>query len=355
MSIYKSGLWTEDLDRIIRAVPQLERLEGKRVLVTGAGGLICSALTDVLLRYSETHERPVTVYAAGRHLEKLKERFSKYLQMPFLKLMFYDAAADTNDMEPGFDYIIHGAGNASPDRFMKEPVETMVTNFNGMLQLLKYAKENETQRLLFISSSEVYGKKDKETPFREDEYGWIELLNPRSSYPVGKRAAETLCASFAGEYGTDAVIVRPGHIYGPTASENDRRVSSAFAFQAARGEDLVLKSDGAQIRSYCYCLDCASAILQVLLCGENGTAYNISNPDSILSILEMAEILAEAGGVQLSHTVPDEEERKQFNPMKNSSLDSTRLQQTGWEGCFDAETGLRHTVQILKEMAGQTD
>ena len=147
----------------------------------------------------------------------------------------------------------------------------------------------------------------------------------------------------------ESVIVRPGHIYGPTASPYDNRVASAWSYAVAKGEDIVMKSDGSQIRSYCYCLDCASAMLKVLLCGENCHAYNISNPDSIISIKQMAEILAKSAGVELRMELPTEEERKGFNPMSNSSLESTSLTGLGWRGCFNAEEGFGHTVKILKE------
>ena len=111
-----------------------------------------------------------------------------------------------------------------------------------------------------------------------------------------------------------------------------------------------MKSDGLQVRSYCYCLDCASAILKVLLSGKNCCAYNISNPESIVSIKEMADILCKSAGVKLRMELPTEEERKGFNPMSNSSLESTNLLGLGWRGCFDAETGFSHTVKILKEV-----
>ncbi len=147
----------------------------------------------------------------------------------------------------------------------------------------------------------------------------------------------------------ETVIVRPGHIYGPTASEKDIRVSSAWAYAAANGQDIVMKSDGAQIRSYCYCLDCASAILKVLIDGENLKAYNISNSDSVISIREMAELLAKASGVKLKMELPTETEKKRFNPMNNSSLDSTELYRLGWRGLFDAERGFSHTIKIIKD------
>ena len=277
-------------------------------------------------------------------------RFHDMVNRDDFTFVVYDASRTDNCMDVHADYIIHGASNASPNMIVKEPVETMLSNFLGMKYLLDYAKEQETKRILYISSSEVYGEKEGSEPYKEGQYGYIDLLKARNSYSVGKRAAETLCASYADEYGVESVIVRPGHIYGPTASPYDNRVSSAWAYQAARGEDIVMKSDGAQIRSYCYCLDCASAMLKVLLSGENCHAYNISNPDSIISIRQMAEILTRSAGVQLKMELPTDEERKGFNPMSNSSLESTNLVGLGWKGCFDAETGFGHTVEILKTL-----
>ena len=294
-------------------------------------------------------DQKIKLFAAGRSEARILARFAPYKNEAWFRAVSYDAVSPESRLPFLCEYILHGAGNASPDKILKEPVETMLGNFRGLSNLLEYARGQGSRRLLYISSSEVYGKKEGTRPYQEDEYGSIDLLNPRNSYSVGKQAAETLCASYAGEYGVDTVIVRPGHIYGPTASETDRRVSSAWAFAAARGEDIVMKSDGTQLRSYCYCLDCASAILKVLLRGERVHAYNISNPASVISIRHMAEILAESAGVQLITEEPDEQERKAFNPMPNSSLDSTALLHLGWKGLFDARCGFSHTVQILRE------
>lgn len=350
MSIYDSKLWIEDIDEVIKTIPWLEEISGKSVMITGICGLICSAVADILIRYNEAKDGRVTILAAARSERKLRDRFGEYADRPYFIFVPYDATRLELKAEKKADYIIHGAGNAFPEMFMKEPVETMMSNFMGLFGLLEYGRRTGTRRLLYISSSEVYGKKDSSEPYREGQYGYIDLLNPRNSYSVGKRAAETLCASYTDEYGIETVIVRPGHIYGPTASPADNRVSSAWAWAVARGEDIVMKSDGAQLRSYCYCLDCASAALKVLLKGESLHAYNISNPDSVINILEMAEILAKSAGVALKMELPTEIERKGFNPMNNSSLDSSELLALGWKGLFDAERGLNHTVEIIKEI-----
>ena len=350
MLLYENKQWLDDLDEVIKSLPELEKMRGKSILITGAAGLICSSVVDILFRYNDTRNAGIKILAAGRWSEEMEGRFREMVKREDFVFVRYDASRTDNELELPCDYILHGASNAFPGMIIKEPVETMLSNFLGMKYLLDYAKKVGTKRILYISSSEVYGKKENSEPFKEDEYGAIDLLNPRNSYSIGKRAAETLCASYAAEYGVESVIVRPGHIYGPTASPQDNRVSSAWAYAAARGEDIVMKSDGAQLRSYCYCLDCASAMLKVLLCGENIHAYNISNPESIITIRQMAEILAKAGQVQLVREEAKEEEKKSFNPMSNSSLESGNLQGLGWKGLFNAEKGLGHTVTILKAL-----
>lgn len=347
--LYKNKLWIEDIDKVSENIPDLEQFEGKSILITGAAGLICSSVVDILLRYNEKHSNKIKIYVAGRSIEKMTARFRDLNSDPVFTFIYYDASKADNHLTVHADYIIHGASNAYPALVMKEPVETMLSNILGMNYLLDYARECNTSRILYISSSEVYGRKERTDSYKEDEYGFIDLLNPRSAYALGKQSAEALCIAYASEHQIESVIVRPGHIYGPTATEYDTRVSSAWAYDAARGRDIVMKSDGSQIRSYCYCLDCASAILTVLLRGENACAYNISNPESIINIRRLAEILAGVAGVELRMNAPSEEERKSFNPMNNSSLEANRLLDLGWKGCFDAETGLAHTVRILKE------
>lgn len=348
--IYKSELWVSDLDRVLKTLLEIDKLVGNRVLITGAAGLICSAVVDLLIRFNETNQGKIVILVAGRWIEEMKHRFGHYMEKPYFKFVQYDASLSGNQLSEPCDYIIHGASNAYPEMIVKEPVETMISNFWGIKELLDYSREMKVKRLLYISSSEVYGLKNNEDPFDENDYGYIDLLKPRNSYSISKRATETLCVSYGEEYGTEAVIVRPGHIYGPTASPKDNRVSSAWMYAAVNRENIVLKSDGSQMRSYCYCLDCASAIIKVLLDGEDKHAYNISNPESIISIKQLAEYIADSSDVQLRMETPSTDEKRGFNPMKNSSLRSDKLQSLGWRGIFGPVEGISHTVSILNDI-----
>ena len=345
MDIFKNQLYK---DGIIKALPSFinkEKLFNKSVLITGATGLICSAIVDIIRYLNESENAQITVYVCGRNEQKAVERFGKD---DFIKFVHYDALKPIS-IEQKADYIICGASVSSPKAFTETPVDTMMSNIDGLRNLLDYAREKSSQRVLYISSSEVYGKKASYEPFGENDLGIVDILSPRSSYPMAKRACETLCVAYSVQYGTDTVIVRPGHIYGPTATSNDTRVSSVFGYASAKGENIEMKGDGKQLRSYCHCLDCATAILTVLTSGAKSEAYNISNPNSIIDIMQMAEITAKAGGVKLIKATVSESDKKIFNPMDNSSLKSEKLESLGWKGVIGADEGLSSTVKILKE------
>lgn len=347
MNIWNSPTYRGDLEEALSAL-DLSELRGKSILITGSTGLICSAVVDLLLLFNETTKAGVTIYATSRSKAKVFARFPNKASAGLIPVA-YDAT-EKEDFPFSVDYIIHGASNASPDKYISEPVDTLMANILGVQTLLRYGMECGLTKFLYLSSSEVYGKLSQANPMVEDVYGSVNILSPRSSYPLGKQAAEALCIAFASQYGMNVSIARPGHIYGPTAQTSDNRVSSAFARQAALGENLVMKSAGTQLRSYCHCLDCASAMLTILLRGDSGQAYNISNRNSIITIRQMAEAICRYAGVQLIMEVPTASEQAAFNPMDNSSLDSSRLEMLGWTGSFDVEKGFTHTISVLKEI-----
>ena len=318
-------------------------LVGKRVLITGCNGLICSAVTDMLLCMNSNMDARISIYAASRSRSRTAKRFGEYSRQDCFTFVDYDATKPFG-FDDDVDFIIHGAGNADPAAIMLQPVETMTANISGTGQLLQYAARHKGCRLLYISSSEVYGKKASAEPYKETDYGFVDLLNPRSCYPSSKRAAETLCASYAKEYGTDAVIVRPGHIYGPTMTATDSRASSEFARLAMAGKDIRMKTPGNQLRSYCYVADCASALLTVMAKGTTGNAYNISNSKSIVTIRRMAQAFADAAGCRVVTEGATQAQLAAYNMMDNSSLDSSKIEALGWKALTTMSQGARMTI-----------
>lgn len=346
MVLLSNNLYKKDVKESLSAIVNVADLKEKSILITGGSGLIGSSIVDQLLLLNDLRNFNIKIYCCGRNLSYLKERFSS--ETSFLKFVAYDAAV-VPDFDIDIDFIIHAASPASPELYVNQPVETMTSNFLGMYNLLSYAKNIGVSKVLYVSSSEVYGLSSSNQPLEENYIGLVDHLNVRSSYASSKRATETLCTSFVSEYSLNITIVRPGHIYGPSAKVTDNRVSSFFMNEAIAGRDIVMKSTGSQLRSYCYSLDCASAILSVLLSGESGQVYNISNPNSIITIKQMAEIISQVSNVKLIMDVPDNQDLKQANPMQNASLRSDKLERLGWRGLFDAKLGFGNTYRILKE------
>lgn len=340
--------YISDLAKITNSIPNVVRLKNKKILITGAGGLICSAIVDFLMELNRESGWCIQVYAGARKRESIARRFKHWQDSNALHFLQYDACeAFRTDID--FDYIIHGASNATPNAYISQPVETMLANIIGIKNALDYIREQGTGRVLYISSSEVYGKKKENTAYDESDYGYLDILNPRACYPSSKRAAETLCASYKKQYDVDCVIVRPGHIYGQTMTDSDNRAASQFSRDAKNGKDIIMKSAGTQLRSYCHVLDCASAILAVLLNGASGEAYNISNPESVVTIRQLAECIAEAANVKLVFECPTDEEKSSYNMMENSALTSDKLQALGWKGLFSLADSVNATLESIEQ------
>lgn len=342
-----SEIYTEDLELAIKQIPNLKTIFRKKVLVTGATGMIGSGVVDMLLQVNQLFNADIVVFASSRTKDKIESRFKEQVDGIQLKYVSYDSLLN-NAFEEQFDYVIHAAAPANPREYGQHPVETMDNILSGTSSILKTSRKCNASKLLYISSSEVYGIKREDRPYKENDYGFIDLLNSRSCYPMAKRSAETLCISFSKEYDMPVVIARLGHIYGPTMTSGDNRVAADFVRLALEDKDIVLKSKGDQKRSHCYIVDCAAAILSILINGENGNAYNISNPMSITTIKEYAECVCSHTNSKLTFDVPTNAEAQAFNPMQNASLSSDLLEGLGWKGLFDLNTGVEHTIKILK-------
>lgn len=348
MYLYKSQTYKRDLQNAIDSTLCIEKLKGCSVMITGAGGLIGSFIVDMLLEYNKKENADITIYALGRSAKRLEERFS---DVATDKLHF--VSHDVNE-KPDFDfdvdYIIHAASNAYPAVFNSDPVGTILSNLVGTNYLLDYAKDHNTVRFLFVSSGEVYGQCDpKLTAFKEDLSGYVDPTQPRSCYPASKRAAETLCVSYTKQFGLDTVIARPCHTYGPSATKSDNRANAQFVNNAVAGEDIVMKSAGLQMRSYCYVADCASAMLSVLLCGKSCEAYNIANKDARVTIADFARAVARAAGQKVVFEEPDELAKSQQTNISYAVLDSDKLYDLGWCGKYTVENGVQNTVVIMKD------
>ncbi len=321
-------------------------LANSTVLITGASGLIGSAFADLLLSSNQRLGTKITVKLAGRSEVAMRQRFSCWGEEAY-EFIQYDAGSDVS-FDFDVDYILHCASNAHPRLIAEEPVETLVNGVRGTANLLNYARFHMAKRLLYVSSSEVYGKRDGMEPYAEDEYYLVDPLSARSCYPNSKRACETLCAAYASEYGVDSVIARPGHVWGPTMTASDSRAHAEFARNAAAGQDIVMKSPGDQLRSYIYSTDCAGALLTILLKGKSGEAYNVGVPSETCTIRQLADALAEAGGVSVVRDFPTEDEARGYNPMSCSALKCEKLAALGFVTGYTLRDAAAQTIDCMR-------
>ncbi len=318
--------YSEDILRASQADLPWSTLYGRKVLVVGATGLIGGCVVELLMAHTFGQ---FDVYASGRNRERAVSMFARYSSNPRFHFIEYDVTERLMS-DVCFDYIVDAASNASPNFFASKPVEVIKANMSGVANLIEYGIAHSMTRFVYISTGEVYGEGDGRV-FTEDYSGYVNILSPRSCYPSSKRAAETLCMAYCAEYGADCVVVRPSHTYGPHFTESDNRVYAQFIRNVINGEDIVMKSDGAQFRSWCYVVDCASAILYAMLKGDKGSAYNIADSDSNISVRQLAEMIADIGGKKVVIDLPSNAEKKGFNVVTKSVFDTARIKSLGWD------------------------
>lgn len=349
MAFFSSKTYREDLREIANNVVNCEQLKNKKILVTGANGLIASYIVDTLLWLDDNWQYNTEIYVLARSKEKIANRFFEHYHDPHLHVIVQDVTNPILCDSCIFDYVVHAACSAHPLAYSKTPVEIIRANINGTENILNYLQKNKG-KLLFISSSEVYGENYDNDVLREDMYGYININNPRSCYSESKRAAETLCVSYSHEFGVESCFVRPGFIFGPAITADNSRADAQFLRNALKGEDIVLKSAGTQYRSYEYVSDAVSGIVTVLINGKNENAYNIASPISTATIRQFAECIAKTAGISVVFENPDEIEKAGYSVISRCILDSGKLMSLGWKPSVTLEEGINRMIAISKEV-----
>lgn len=328
MNLRQSKLYTEDLETTLAHAVDIEKLYGKKVLITGATGTIGSFAADALIHLNQKVKANIRVLLAGRSVEKLQNQFGNHDNVKYLS---YDLNAPI-EFDEAIDYVIHAAGNAHPAAFNGDPVGTIVGNIDSTHRLLEYMKNHGGKRCLYVSSGEVYGQGDISLDAFDETYsGYLDILSARSCYPLSKRMTENLCVSYWKQYDIESVIVRPCHTYGPFMTPSDNRAHTQFLHNALSGEDVVMKSAGTQMRSYNYVADCVAGLLTVLVNGNVGEAYNLANPKVRVTIAEFAEKIATAEECKVIFDDPTEADVANRSPIPKQILATEKLESLGWQ------------------------
>lgn len=327
-------------------------LQGKTILVTGATGMLGIQTVNVLLYLKKEKQMDIKIIALVRNKTKFVSLFSEVDRKEIVTVT-HDFSDSNKIPDIEADYIIHTvAVTGGSKQHVDKPVTTIYTALSSMYQILEMAKSTKVKGMVFLSSLEVYGKTDKEKlSISEQDYGYIDPVNVRSSYSESKRMCETMCVSYAKQFHIPIFIARLTATFGVGTRFDDNRVFAQFARSIVKNEDIVLKSTGETVRNYCYVNDAVAAIFYILLQGKSGEAYNVANMDTAISIKEMAERIIEQNPyakTKLIFDLEDDIQKLGYNENIIKRLDTKKLENLGWKPQIDMNTMLRRLVEYMR-------
>ncbi|MGH2533341.1 MAG: UDP-glucuronic acid decarboxylase family protein [Thermomicrobiales bacterium] len=311
-----------------------------QILVTGGAGFIGSHLVDRLLH--EGHRVVVAdCFVTGRYIN-----LTDVEHHPNVLLVHQDLTRPIppDSLQGPFDRIYNLASPASPRGYGRYPFETHLVNTFGVLHVLELARRDGA-RFVQASTSEVYGD-PLVHPQREEYWGNVNPVGPRSCYDEGKRFAESLTMEFVRQYQLDARIARIFNTYGPRSHPADGRVVPNFCVQALRGEPLTVYGDGSQTRSFCYVADLVGGLVALMETeGLAGEIVNLGNPTEI-TVHQFAEMVLDitGSGSAIEHAAlpVDDPTRRQPDITKARRL-------LGWEPVVSLRSGLEATIEHFRQ------
>ena len=319
----------EDVQQFAEHFELWEQLRNKTFLISGATGLIGSVMVKCLLELNKQKQLGIKVIAVIRDIAKARQMFGDEFDEIKFEIIELSQITPDNIIDK-VDYIVHLASPTSSKYFVEHPVETLRIAIEGTTAILEFAKTAQVKGMAYASSLEVYGSNHTDDWISEDFQGYVNPIEVRSSYNIGKRACECLCHSYAKEYDVNVMIARLTQTFGAGISETENRVFAQFARSAIKNENIVLHTSGESAKPYCYTTDAVSAILYLLLKGEKGEAYNIANKDSYISIHDMAKMVRDEFNPNIE-VVFDLKENQGYAPETKLRLDSHKLEMMGWK------------------------
>lgn len=346
------ALYLEDVKKVAALPLDWARFAGKRMVISGASGMVGSFLIDVLMYKNRVEKLGCEILALVRNAQRALARFTAYAGDALLRIVQGDINDELKLPPQQTDFVIHAASNTHPVAYAGDPIGTVTTNIIGTNRLLQYASANGCERFVFVSSVEIYGENRGDTDrFREDYLGYIDCNTLRAGYPESKRCGEALCQAYLRQKKLEIVIPRLARTYGPTMLKSDTKAISQFIGNGVRGEDIVLKSAGTQLYSYTYVADAVSGLLYCLLLGECGGAYNIADPASDITLRDLAEIIARAAGRKVVFELPDAVESAGYSKATKAIMDAAKIKSLGWQPLYTMQSGLERTLALLREDA----
>jgi len=308
-----------------------------RAVVTGGAGFLGSHLCDRLL--AEGWE----VLAVDNFITGAAENVRHLANNAKFKLENKDVSKnDALQVDGEVGYVLHFASPASPPEYLKHPIATMMAGSIGTQNALELAMRKKA-KFVMASTSECYGDPEM-SPQKEEYWGHVNCVGPRSVYDEAKRFSEAMTMAYHRHHGVDTRIVRIFNTYGPRMRLNDGRALPNFVFQALSGQALTIYGNGKQTRSFCYVDDLIDGIYKLMLSDEH-MPVNMGNPQEI-TILEFAETIRKH-----FDNVPQIifEPLPQDDPKRRCPDIDKAKRILKWEPKINLEEGLKRTLAYFKQ------
>ncbi len=345
-------LLDEDIKAIYDSLGQsVDRLYGKTVLITGAAGFLGRYFMSLLTYANEINPSdPITIIALDNYVTSGIPQGNNILRNDKnVEWIVGDASIGTQ-LPNQFDFIIHTAGIASPEHYRANPLLTIDVTINVTRSLLERAKKDNS-RMLFFSSSEIYGDPSPENvPTQESYRGNVSTLGPRACYDESKRLGETLCWIYQTYFGVHVCIARPFNVYGPGMMPKDYRVLPNFAAQIALSKPLKIYGSGNQTRTFCYVSDAIIGFMKILLETKTPDVFNVGNPSPEISMIDLANRIKNLLSKDIKIELIEYPESYPEDEPNRRCPDITKIsQELGFNPEVDLETGLVKFFQWSKD------
>jgi dTDP-glucose 4,6-dehydratase len=334
----------EDLEYLVDS-PDFSGFFNTSVLVTGATGLIGSQLVKLFLSLNRIKNANIKIFAFIRDDKKARRIFnSLYERINFI-------VGDIKvipQVDGNIDFIIHGASETSSVTFIEKPVETIDTAYTGTKNMLELAKNKKVKGFVYLSSMEVFGITDFDKR-KENDYGYIDILSPRSSYSESKRMCECLCACFTKEYNTPVKIARLAQVVGAGIDYCDTRAPAQFARSVIENKDIILRTEGKTRRPCIYTRDALTGVCTVLLKGNDGEAYNIANTDTTITIKETVEMIVNKIAENNIKIIYKIDNNAGYAPDFNLDLNIEKINSLDWGAEIGLVESYKRMIESMRE------
>lgn len=328
-----------------------ERLRGKTIIVSGATGLVGSAIVRYLAALNEGQDAGIQIIPLYRDREKYDHVYDKMNGRAYLSPQLFTADVDiTFDLHA--DYIIHCAGISGGSKMhLKDPVKIFDTGIGGTKRLLDYASTHNCEGFVYVSTYEIYGGVNENQLVDENHPCLLDPMVLRNSYAEVKRVCESMLTAYSAKYGFKVYSGRLTSTFGTGVSYNDPRFFAEFARCVIEGRNIVMKSRGGTVRNYLDVDDAASAFLYILVNGENCNAYNLTNRNNAISVRDIASKLIALSGdkVELVFDIADDIKALGFRKEGITVMDPSKLENLGWKPVYTFEDTL---VKLLSTLRG---